>query len=424
MILEFIKRVIPYKVKVYLANRMPNIRSRTINILGGGKSTRNVEVQGVRFFQEFLVKTISEVKLVSDPKKYAAVFSPGIETNSGIAWYTHKLISESVNGYFFHWYSTSTSKFLEKDLDLDLLGSNFLVLPIEAFNTRMIDLFNYEHLVYMLGNGETHNQTFEIAHKHPGTIVIHDLKVSSVQVTAIEAPKVKEDFAIWKFPKTAKKYVFHSKFSLEYFKLHSNVTNKECVLSSLPPPSDIKSLKRITDPQLVATYGFIGYDKEPLKVLEVFINLSNVWPNSEFAFVGPIDDALRNIMLTRWEKAFGSSAKLTITDEVTRETWLDYMSRTKLAIQLRTNTNGESSATISELSGVGVPTVVTNIGAFIELDDGLFLKTEKNENADSITVKIVAWPGLGKVNSNRLREWSRNFSYRSLAALIFNNDLR
>jgi hypothetical protein len=156
----------------------------------------------------------------------------------------------------------------------------------------------------------------------------------------------------------------------------------------------------------------------------VFINLSNVWPNSEFAFVGPIDDALRNIMLTRWEKAFGSSAKLTITDEVTRETWLDYMSRTKLAIQLRTNTNGESSATISELSGVGVPTVVTNIGAFIELDDGLFLKTEKNENADSITVKIVAWPGLGKVNSNRLREWSRNFSYRSLAALIFNNDLR
>jgi hypothetical protein len=195
-------------------------------------------------------------------------------------------------------------------------------------------------------------------------------------------------------------------------------------LSSLPPPSDIKSLKRITDPQLVATYGFIGYDKEPLKVLEVFINLSNVWPNSEFAFVGPIDDALRNILLTRWEKAFGSSAKLTITDEVTRETWLDYMSRTKLAIQLRTNTNGESSATISELSGVGVPTVVTNIGAFIELDDGLFLKTEKNENADSITVKIVAWPGLGKVNSNRLREWSRNFSYRSLAALIFNNDLR
>jgi hypothetical protein len=287
----------------------------------------------------------------------------------------------------------------------------------------MMDLFNYEELVYMLGNGETHNQSFEIARKHPGTIVVHDLRVNAVQIKDVETPQVYEDFAIWKFPKIAKKYVFHSKFSLEYFRSHSETICNEYVLVTLPPPYDVKSVNRVADPQLVASYGFIGYDKEPMKVLEIFIDLSMVWPNSQFAFVGPIEDELKNKLLARWQKVVGSKSELIITGEVSRESWLGYMSRTKLAIQLRANTNGESSATIAELSGCGVPTVVTDIGSFVELDDNLYLKTGRNERSNLITVRIVGWTGLGKINSNRLRAWSNNFSYSNLADSILNNDL-
>ena len=48
----------------------------------------------------------------------------------------------------------------------------------------------------------------------------------------------------------------------------------------------------------------------------------------------------------------------------------------RLAVQLRSATNGESSGTLAETTAVGLPTIVTDIGAQTEFDDRAVLKVD------------------------------------------------
>jgi glycosyltransferase involved in cell wall biosynthesis len=106
----------------------------------------------------------------------------------------------------------------------------------------------------------------------------------------------------------------------------------------------------------------------PVKAPELLISALASIDGAELAFVGPVGDGYRAV-LEEHARATGVDERVTFTGRVDDDTYRTWLRTATLALQLRHETNGESSAAVLDCLAAGLP-VVTNLPFAAELPAG------------------------------------------------------
>jgi glycosyltransferase involved in cell wall biosynthesis len=185
--------------------------------------------------------------------------------------------------------------------------------------------------------------------------------------------------------------------------------------NTMRPPSPM------AERDTIVSLGAVHWSKESGTVCRAFVELAMLRPSLRFAIVGKFVDDGESAAFTELAEKAGVADRVTITGWVEQSEYDHWVSRARLAVQLRALTNGESSAAVADCLGAGVPVVTTAIGAAVELD--------------RIAALVPAGVSVGKLvavmtqlvdDNDRLREmakrgqnYARYSSFRSVASSLW-----
>ena len=131
-----------------------------------------------------------------------------------------------------------------------------------------------------------------------------------------------------------------------------------------PPVAD--RFEEDVDPLLICSFGLVNPAKNPQLLIEAFAELVRLRAGVSLALVGPVAVKERASLEAR-ATDLGVASSVTLTGHVDDAEYRRWLARAGLAVQLRRHSNGESSAAVAECLALGIPTVVTDIGAQSEL---------------------------------------------------------
>ncbi len=130
------------------------------------------------------------------------------------------------------------------------------------------------------------------------------------------------------------------------------------------------------DAVLVGVFGFLTASKRLAPTLVAFQALRAERPDARLLLVGDpeADPELPGLL------AGDLGEGVELVGRVPLDSFLLHMRAVDLAVNLRWPTGGETSGTVMRLLGLGVPTVVSDVGAFAEIPDGCCVKVPVGEH--------------------------------------------
>jgi glycosyltransferase involved in cell wall biosynthesis len=127
---------------------------------------------------------------------------------------------------------------------------------------------------------------------------------------------------------------------------------------------------------LIGAFGYIAPQKRVDVALRAFARLCRDWPNARFVGVG---QAVPGYDLRTLVAELGIADVVDMPGYVFREAFELYLMAVDAAVNLRYPWSGENSDTLLHLLGAGVPTLVSDVGAFQELPDEAVFKIPIDE---------------------------------------------
>jgi glycosyltransferase involved in cell wall biosynthesis len=260
----------------------------------------------------------------------------------------------------------------------------------------------YDAVVYTVGNSDDHHDLYELAQEIPGVLWMHDVRLPGLYLTyaadRLEAPRG-DDFLRdrllrqyrrrlpldidWTVDAQSTQWIEHglglSKELVDVARgvvVSSALARRLVALDQQPdtramPPVSVLPLAsppvaadRAVEPGLLVCFGMVAPVKAPELLLSALASIAG----ATLAFVGPVGDGYRRVLEAHAD-AVGVSDRVTFTGRVSSEEYRSWLRRAAVALQLRHETNGESSAAIMDALAAGVP-VVTNLPAAAELPAG------------------------------------------------------
>lgn len=345
-----------------------------------------------------------------------AYFSPFNPLKSGVSDFSEELVFE-----------------LKKHMDVDIFVDNYklsnkaIINEFKIYNfddIKKMEIRNqYDLLVYHVGNNaEGHENIVKILEEYPGICELHDISLhnflaaSTLVKNDVEAYKEVMRYchgkkgentanlflegripAPWENESmefTVNKHIIdksiavivHSDMAKQMVKgVNSRVPVANIPLHTVISSENIEEEKRrcrqkigIDSGTLVfASFGFASRNKRILQILEALALCKNKISKD---FVYYIVGKVQGIDVETRAQELNISKNVKVTGFVGLEEFNSYMGACDIAFNLRYPTNGESSASLHRLLGMGKPTIVTKIGSFEEYPDDLVYKVGYGEN--------------------------------------------
>lgn len=261
----------------------------------------------------------------------------------------------------------------------------------------------YDDIIYAMGNSEHHLDVLELLRRHSGTVMAHDVRYTGLfSVAQRERPSLMDGMSdttvrnlhtrqlpegLRSFPKLDPEQYYRTNDLLvapiaeaagTVF-VHST-TAATLARLNLPPEDRTKvqrlpfgfrplPVTRAEEPDTIASFGIVDRIKRSDVVVDAYVLLAQHDPSLHFALVGACPDSALWAELHEKVVAAGLADRITLTGRVNDDEYDGWLSRTRLAVQLRAHSNGESSAAVADCLGAGIPTIVTKLGAMAELGD-------------------------------------------------------
>lgn len=266
---------------------------------------------------------------------------------------------------------------------------------------------DYDHVVYQFGNSPFHSHMFGMLADIPGTVVLHDFFLSSMfwhmdrhegrpglfeseleyahgrpalRMIADEgdAAARRECPASRRILEMASAVIVHSSetmsFPHRYFRgLHRLRMDylPMPICERMPIENDRRMLARkrlgITEGEfLCVSLGFVAHNKLSHELVEAVMGLPD-GKNFRLVIVGANDGGDYGRELERLIDRASNGAKLSISGYVDGSIFSAYLEAADCAVQLRADSRGESSKTVLDCLAHGIPTIVNDYGAFVEL---------------------------------------------------------
>ncbi len=284
------------------------------------------------------------------------------------------------------------------------------VWPAEALESVEALCGHYDAVCYALGNSHHHLGALSVLERRGGTVIAHDVRLSNLYHFRYGDPTLPDDAltrAIFELypagslpgevgwgrdisPADRERYglvmardaIAHS----EHFLVSSPAAAELARLDARPEDADKIAVlpfalgvpdlhgagfeagdtngsgARLSgaDP-LIAHFGIVDPMKQPELLLEACARLASEHPGLRCAFIGPIAKELA-ASLRELGARLGIADRLVLSGPLSPSGYLEALSRTAVAVQLRAGFNGEASAAVGECLAVGAPTVVSKTG--------------------------------------------------------------
>jgi len=369
----------------------------------------------------------------SDRLKLAMV-GPTVPSKSGIAVYTDELVS-------------ALSEFYE----ITLVDTTPPSLREETPSNTPPDLAwfaehsgEFDRVVYQVGNSAYHAGMLATLKKIPGVAVLHDFFLGHLRwweyangyhparkrelcrehgLKAVIEDKDNDAATAILYPFNNGVFadslgvIVHSKHAQELIAARQTADNREQV--SLVPllrngalqvsrESARQALGLAQDDFIVCTFGGVS----PLKLHHAILT---AWADSSLAqdvkckliVVGDKGDPKYMQQIQAILERLPFPGNVEVTGFTSPETFRHYLDAADMAIQLRTQSRGETSAAVLDCMNHGLPTIVNAHGSMAELDEEAVFKLRDNfTNADLVRALETLWGDAG--SRARLAERSKS----------------
>ncbi|WP_020651810.1 glycosyltransferase [Massilia niastensis] len=336
-----------------------------------------------------------------------AYVSPLPPLKSGIADYSAELVPELAA-----WYDIELVVDQEQVEDRRLDGYTLRTPDWLRANAHEVD-----RVLYHFGNSHAHQHMFELVREVPGVVVLHDFYFSGVldnleregyldkgflralyeshgYTGLLDHVKQGRNPSIWKYPlnkgvlDSAQGVIVHSDFSKQ---LASDWYGPDAadgwrtipLLRGRPADAATPAARAAARARLglaegghvIASFGMLGRTKLNAELLDAFLSSPLALdPACILVFVGENDPGPYGADLLAKIEASPAAGRIRITGFVDAATYADYLAACDCAVQLRTATRGETSASVLDCLLYGIPTIVNAHGSTASLADDLLLK--------------------------------------------------
>ena len=365
-------------------------------------------------------------------KKTVAFVTPLPPQHSGIADYSAELLPFLANRFDIDVYSDC------QECSSNELNKSFNILDWRELGNN-IDI--YDVIIYQMGNSSFHSYMYELILKYPGVVVLHDFYIS--HLIKYLSFVVKEDPAFFynefmyshRSLKTYRDYIknidslvmrypinkriidaaygiiVHSTFSKELFYKYYN--NQALPLIGVIPQIH-KEYERRTEKNkkiarhkigisddifLIITLGLVTPNKYPDLLLRSFTQLKNTNFNIMLCFVGGLNSVIsENDLNTNNDKM------IKVTGFVEQEVYSDYIKAADIAVQLRSDSRGETSRAVLDCLAYGIPVIVNDYATFADYNDDVVYKVPKIPTEKDIIDAVLVLLN----DENKRKEYSVN----------------
>ncbi|HEY0061828.1 MAG TPA: glycosyltransferase [Telluria sp.] len=365
------------------------------------------------------------VPVVSVPaaRPRMAYISPLPPEKSGIADYSAELLPELTRFYD-----------IEVIVDQPVVENAWInaTLPIRQLDYFEQHASGYDILIYHFGNSAMHRHMFSLLERHPGIVVLHDFylanllhymhhsgyRVDALQQAlyyahgfgaVLDSDQIGESAAVWKYPcnksvlDNANGIIVHSAYPKKlaerwYGPGAADEWRTLPLLRGLPVDgrADARAKARaslgLSDDQfLVCTFGMLGPTKLNHRLLDGWLaSTLAADKRCKLVFVGELAGGNYGHNLLAQIAGSRRRKQISITGFVTQALYRTYLAACDIAVQLRSDSRGETSASVLDCLLFGVPTIVNAHGATAELPADVLLMLEDDVSVDSLAAGLSA----------------------------------
>lgn len=323
---------------------------------------------------------------------------------------------------------------VEKPVEVDVHGLEGGVYDPAWFEAHA---FDYDVVLYQVGNSAFHGFMLSLIKKYPGIVVLHDFfLLNLVERVAMKSGASEmiyqfiyeshgypalvdfcrnEDFyiAAEKYPgnfflvNQAQALVAHNDYARQLSRHFYGVEGFErTYLAPLPRRAaqidratrlDVRRRHDISDDAfVVCSFGSLDSRKQCIQIIAAWAH-SDVGkrPVARLVFVGGVDPAYQ-FQIDEVMRETGLT-NVIFTGYADRAEYADFLNAADIAIQLRVNSRGETSGALLDVMSYGLPTIANDHGASAGLPENVVLKIGEACAVDEIRTAIDALASDGKL---------------------------
>ena len=358
---------------------------------------------------------------VSLPRPRLAYVSPLPPEKSGIADYSAEVLPELANHY-------EIEVIVEQPHVSDpWIRANCQIRTGEWFSKNRD---RYDRVLYHFGNSPFHMHMFRLLDRFPGTVVLHDFFLSSV-IAHMEwlgrdpnfwsaallashgyhalgqrfaAPDQAE--IIWKYPtnltvlQKANGVIAHSKLAAQladkwygrgYSDDWSIIPLPRKVMTNVARVGARAALATEEGAFLVCSFGMIGPSKLNHRLLKAWLASPLAQdPRCRLVFVGENEGGKYGTELLDAIAQSGAADRITATGFVTPTRYCDYLAAADAAVQLRTQSRGETSRAMLDCMAYGVAVIVNAHGTALEVPQNCTLRLADEFSDSELQTALIS----------------------------------
>ncbi|WP_284320750.1 glycosyltransferase [Dyella acidisoli] len=355
-------------------------------------------------------------------KPKLAYLSPLPPQQSGIADFSAELLPELVAYYDI--------ELVVDDIDRPI-NLDGLVVPVRDVPWFLANAKRFDRVLYHFGNSEFHGHMFDVLAKVGGTVVLHDFYLGNLHQWLQEKGRIPglwqqalyeghgyyalkmlgeavdqsitAQYAIaYKFPcnwsvvAAADGVIVHSTHSRTLANEWYGGDKAACfaqipLLRKVQHTVDRAEARRVLgldDGQLVvASFGMLSANKRNESLLEAWLTSFGHRADCKLVFVGKAADLAWQTMLYERARAVGAE-NVFITGFADAETYRHWLASADIAVQLRRQSRGETSAAVLDCMAWGIPTIVNAHGSLAELPRETVITLEDEFSVEDLATSI------------------------------------
>jgi glycosyltransferase involved in cell wall biosynthesis len=362
-------------------------------------------------------KSTTDKKPLSGLRKMAYV-SPLPPERTGIADYSFDLLPELSK--FYKIYVVTDQQFFEPSIQTD-----FEVKSTAWFGENFKEI---DRVVYQMGNSPFHSHMLGLISDFPGIVVLHDFYLSGLYEWVENFAMVENFWADELYESHGYKAI-GEKFKNVDVKLIYPVSYKmfAASLGVIVHSRFSKSLKELWFPQMERSIDVIPHLREPrvsldkktvrselgleeddflicsfghLAPTKLNMDLLDCWTrsslgkegNSKLIFVGENEGGQYGEDLLNFIQSNNLTDRVKITGFASKELYQKYLTVSNVAVQLRTDSRGETSGAVLDCLNYSLPVIVNANGSMAEIDSSaVVMLQDKFQDTDLIDALEELW---------------------------------
>ena len=332
-----------------------------------------------------------------------ALLSPLPPQRSGIANYAYRLL-EHLRDY------CDVTVFVDTDPAKVEAPDGVDVEPLDRLDPIIDSGGAFDRILYFMGNSNFHVEMLDVLRRYPGAVLCHDVRLTGlysetqrlapdrlvdgsvgatlahlypsryradIESDVVITPETARRFGILmarEVASLAQQVLVHSSHAASLFRIDAGIEAE--VVFPIPCPEVGSDLDDGTGqiandgPPTIASFGMITRPKDPALLIRAMAIVKEDVPDAVLELVGEIEPSYYQELAAVAAEA-GVTSSVRFLGHLDAEAFRAAQERTTVAVQRREESNGESSAAVSDLLSLGIPTVVSNIGAMAEYPPGV-----------------------------------------------------